>query len=204
MFLFESSPDGTEDEKKPRYFLPSRLRERAEGWAPGFNIRTTRSEHEPTAQAEPLQETRMTADNSSDGLSRFVAAQQDTYSRALAELRAGDKQSHWMWFIFPQIAGLGRSDMARRYAIRDLAEAQAYLAHPVLGQRLRECTAAVLAHAGMRTAEAIFGGVDAVKLRSSMTLFEAAGDEHACADVLDAFFAGAGDPETLRLIDPER
>ena len=109
-----------------------------------------------------------------------------------------------MWFIFPQIAGLGRSDMARRYAIRDLAEAQAYHAHPVLGPRLRECMAAVLAHAGVRTAEAIFGGIDAVKLRSSMTLFEAAGDERACADVLNAFFAGARDPETLRLIDPER
>ncbi|MEO7688752.1 MAG: DUF1810 domain-containing protein [Sphingomonas sp.] len=142
----------------------------------------------------------MTVDNSSEGLSRFVAAQQDTYPRALAELRAGDKRSHWMWFIFPQIAGLGRSDMARRYAIHDLAEAQAYLAHPVLGPRLRECMAAVLAHAEVRTAEAIFGGIDAVKLRSSMTLFEAASDDHACADVLDAFFAGTRDAETLRLI----
>ena len=146
----------------------------------------------------------MTADNSSEGLSRFVAAQKDTYPRALAELRAGDKRSHWMWFIFPQIAGLGRSEMARHYAIRDLAEAQAYLAHPVLGQRLQECMAAVLAHAGMRTAEAIFGGIDAVKLRSSMTLFDAAGDKQTCADVLDAFFAGARDPETLRLVDPGR
>jgi len=146
----------------------------------------------------------MTPDNSSDGLSRFVAAQQDSYPHALAELRAGDKRSHWMWFVFPQIAGLGRSDMARRYAIRDLAEAQAYLAHPVLGARLRECMAAVLAHVGARTAEAIFGGIDAVKLRSSMTLFEAAGDVHACADLLDAFFAGARDPETLRLIDAGR
>ena len=146
----------------------------------------------------------MTADNSSDSLSRFVAAQQDTYPRALAELRAGEKRSHWMWFIFPQIAGLGRSDLARRYAIRDLAEARAYLAHPVLGPRLRECMAAVLAHAGVRTAEAIFGSIDAVKLRSSMTLFEAAGDEHACADVLNAFFSGARDAETLHLIDPGR
>jgi uncharacterized protein (DUF1810 family) len=133
-------------------------------------------------------------------ISHFVTAQRDVYPRALAELRAGDKQSHWMWFIFPQIAGLGRSDMARRYAIRDLAEAQAYLAHPILGPRLRECVAAVLAHAGAQTAEAIFGGIDAIKLRSSMTLFEAAGDDHACADVLDAFFEGARDPETLRLL----
>ena len=146
----------------------------------------------------------MTPRDSSDSLSRFVAAQKDTYPRAVAELRAGDKRSHWMWFIFPQIAGPGRSDMAQRYAIRDLAEAQAYLAHPVLGPRLRECMAAVLAHTGARTAEAIFGGIDAVKLRSSMTLFEAAGDDHACADVLDAFFAGTRDAETLRLIGPGR
>lgn len=144
------------------------------------------------------------SDGPNQDLSRFVAAQQDSYPRALAELRAGDKRSHWMWFIFPQIAGLGRSDMARRYAIRDLAEAQAYLGHPVLGPRLRECTMAVLAHAGAQTAEAIFGGIDAVKLRSSMTLFEAAGGDQACADVLDTFFSGARDAETLRLIDPER
>jgi uncharacterized protein (DUF1810 family) len=135
-------------------------------------------------------------------LSRFVTAQRDVYPRALAELHAGDKRSHWMWFVFPQIAGLGRSDMARRYAIRDLAETRAYLAHPLLGSRLDECTAAVLAHAGARTAEAIFGGIDAVKLRSSMTLFEAADSGHAFATLLDAFFAGVRDPETLRLLQP--
>ena len=141
-----------------------------------------------------------TPDGSNHDLSRFLSAQHEVYSRALDELHAGDKRSHWMWFIFPQIAGLGRSDMARRYAILDLAEAQAYLAHPTLGPRLRECMAAVLAHAGVRTAEAIFGGIDAVKLRSSTTLFEAAGDDQTCADVLNAFFAGARDAETLRLI----
>jgi uncharacterized protein (DUF1810 family) len=146
----------------------------------------------------------MTPGDSSEDLSRFVAAQQRTYARALAELRAGDKRSHWMWFIFPQITGLGRSDMARRYAIGGLAEARAYLAHPILGPRLRECTMAVLAHAGAQTAEAILGGIDAVKLRSSMTLFEAAGDDQACADVLDAFFDGTRDPETLRLLDLTR
>jgi len=139
------------------------------------------------------------ADRSYD-LSRFVTAQQDVYPRALAELHAGDKRSHWMWFIFPQIAGLGRSHMARLYAIRDLDEARAYLVHPVLGSRLGECTAAVLAHADTRTAEAIFGGIDSVKLRSSMTLFEAAGGGEPFAQLLDAFFAGTHDAETLRLL----
>ena len=132
-------------------------------------------------------------------LSRFLAAQRDVYPRALAELRAGAKRSHWMWFIFPQIAGLGRSDMARHYAIRDLDEARAYLTHPVLGPRLRECSAAVLSHAGARSAEAIFGGIDAIKLRSSMTLFEAAGGD-GFASIIQAFFAGVRDPETLRLL----
>lgn len=133
-------------------------------------------------------------------LSRFVAAQREVYPRALAELSAGAKRSHWMWFIFPQIAGLGRSHMAQLYAISDLDEARAYLAHPVLGARLRECVAAVLTYAETRTAEAIFGGIDSIKLRSSMTLFEAAGGGDAFAEVLDAFFAGVRDPETLHLL----
>jgi uncharacterized protein (DUF1810 family) len=138
--------------------------------------------------------------DSDPDLSRFLSAQGDIYPRALSELRAGEKRSHWMWFIFPQIAGLGRSPMAQLYAISDLNEARAYLAHPVLGTRLRECVAAVLAHAGTRTAEAIFGGIDSIKLRSSMTLFEAAGRGEAFADVIDAFFDSARDPETLRLL----
>lgn len=133
-------------------------------------------------------------------LERFIGAQAPMIANVRAELARGRKRSHWMWFVFPQIAGLGRSDMARRYAIRDLAEAQAYLADPVLGPHLRECMAAVLAHADMRTAEAIFGAIDAVKLRSSMTLFEAAGDDRACAEMLDAFFGGERDSETLRLL----
>jgi uncharacterized protein (DUF1810 family) len=133
-------------------------------------------------------------------LSRFLLAQRDVYPRALAELSAGAKRSHWMWFIFPQVAGLGRSHMAQLYAIRDLDEARAYLAHPVLGTRLRECVAAVLAHAGTRTAEAIFGGIDSIKLRSSMTLFEAAGGGDPFAEIIVAFFDGARDPETLRLL----
>jgi uncharacterized protein (DUF1810 family) len=134
-------------------------------------------------------------------LERFVAAQQSVYPRALAELERGRKQSHWMWFVFPQIAGLGRSETARRYAIASAAEARAYLAHPLLGARLRECTQALLAHRGAR-AEAILGPVDALKLKSSMTLFEAvAGDPAPFAGVLDAFFAGERDRATLALID---
>lgn len=132
-------------------------------------------------------------------LDRFVSAQADSYPQALAELRAGRKTSHWMWFVFPQIAGLGRSETARFYALADADEARAYLAHPLLGPRLHACTAAMLGHAGTRSAEAILGGIDAVKLRSSMTLFEAAADDPApFANTLDAFYDGIRDPETLR------
>ena len=108
-------------------------------------------------------------------LERFVAAQDHggTYERAVAELRAGAKVSHWMWFVFPQVSGLGRSAMAREFAISAVAEARAYLAHPVLGPRLRECARIVASTEG-RSAERIFGPVDAMKLRSSMTLFAAA------------------------------
>ncbi|MEH3157877.1 MAG: DUF1810 domain-containing protein [Sphingomonas taxi] len=136
-------------------------------------------------------------------LDRFVAAQATTHDRALAELRAGRKASHWMWFVFPQIAGLGRSDTARFYAIRDLAEARAYLAHPLLGPRLHAATAAAIAAPG--DAEAIFGGIDAIKLRSSMTLFAAAADDPAAfVAVLDRFFGGKRDPATLALLDEGR
>ena len=134
-------------------------------------------------------------------LERFVAAQAGIYGQALAELQAGRKQSHWMWFVFPQLAGLGRSPTAIFYAIASAAEARAYLAHPLLGARLRECTSAVLAHRG-RSAEAIFGAVDAMKLRSSMTLFEAvAADPAPFASLLDAFFDAERDPATLNLLD---
>ena len=136
-------------------------------------------------------------------LERFLDAQRDTYDTALAELRAGDKRSHWMWFIFPQIAGLGQSPTARFYAIRDLAEARAYLAHPLLSARLAACVAAMLGHAGQRSAEAILGGIDAVKLRSSCTLFEAAGGAAGFGQCLDAFFGGARDAATLRLIESD-
>jgi uncharacterized protein (DUF1810 family) len=130
-------------------------------------------------------------------LDRFVSAQNSggTYARALAELRAGRKTGHWMWFIFPQIAGLGHSAMAQAYAISDLAEARAYLAHPVLGPRLRECVEAIGAHTG-RSAEQIMGGIDAMKLRSSLTLFARAdAGEPMFTRVLEQYFAGP-DPQT--------
>jgi uncharacterized protein (DUF1810 family) len=135
-----------------------------------------------------------------DGLERFVAAQARDHHIALAELTAGRKTSHWMWYVFPQIAGLGHSAMAQTYAIRDLAEAHAYLAHPLLGERLRAVSRAILGWRGRRSAEAILGGIDAIKLRSSMTLFEAAGGGGDFADVLDGFYEGVRDPETLRLL----
>jgi len=132
-------------------------------------------------------------------LSRFVVAQDGIYPQALAELRRGAKTSHWMWFVFPQIAGLGRSAMAQAYAICSADEAWAYLAHPVLGPRLIEATQAVTAAKG--SAEAILGGIDAVKLRSSMTLFAAVADDAAPFRVaLDRFFGGADDPATLALL----
>ncbi len=132
-------------------------------------------------------------------LDRFVAAQGGIYPQALAELRRGAKTSHWMWFVFPQIAGLGRSATAQAYAIGSAAEARAYLAHPLLGARLVEATAAVTAAKG--SAEAILGGIDAVKLRSSMTLFaHVAEDPAPFRAALDRFFAGADDPATLALL----
>jgi len=130
-------------------------------------------------------------------LERFVAAQEGVHERALAELRAGEKRSHWMWFIFPQIAGLGFSPMAQRYAIGSLDEARAYLAHPVLGDRLRACTAAVNGVTG-RSAHALFGSPDDVKFRSSMTLFtRAAPQEPLFAAVMARYFDGEPDPLTL-------
>lgn len=128
---------------------------------------------------------------------RFVAAQDGIYERALAELRAGNKRSHWMWFVFPQIAGLGASPTARTYALTDLAEARAYLAHPVLGARLAECARALLAVEG-RTAGQILGYPDDLKLRSSMTLFARAADDPALFQaVLDKYYGGEPDPATL-------
>ena len=131
-------------------------------------------------------------------LARFVAAQEGVYEEALTELRRGTKVGHWMWFVFPQIAGLGFSLMSQRFAISSLDEARAYLAHPVLGPRLRECAQVVAQTAG-RTAEQIFGGIDALKLRSSMTLFHHADPgEPVFAAVLERFFAGVPDEATQR------
>ncbi|MAW99986.1 MAG: calpastatin [Sphingomonas sp.] len=133
-----------------------------------------------------------------DPLHRFVEAQQGVWEAALAELQAGEKRSHWMWFIFPQIAGLGRSPTAQFYAIADIGEATAYLAHDILGPRLVTASEAVLAHAGERSARAIMGDIDAVKLRSSMTLFERVTAAGPFGAVLNAFYDGERDPETLR------
>ncbi len=130
-------------------------------------------------------------------LERFVEAQASVYGDVLDELRAGRKRSHWMWFVFPQIAGLGFSFMARRFAITSLAEAKAYLAHPVLGARLRECTALVNAADG-RSVDDIFGSPDNMKFRSSMTLFaEAADDKAIFEDALRKYFGGEKDAATL-------
>jgi uncharacterized protein (DUF1810 family) len=134
-------------------------------------------------------------------LSRFVIAQDagGAYAGALSELRAGRKTSHWMWFVFPQIAGLGHSSMARTYAISSLAEADAYLAHQVLGPRLLECTRIVAETAG-RTAQDIFGGIDAIKLRSSMTLFARGAPDDVFDQVLARYFGGIPDPATEQLL----
>jgi uncharacterized protein (DUF1810 family) len=136
-------------------------------------------------------------------LGRFVQAQEPIYGDVVDELGRGRKTSHWIWFIFPQIAGLGHSGMSERYGITSLAEARAYLAHPVLGSRLRECAGLVLATRG-KTAEEILGPIDAMKLRSCMTLFHrAAPDEVAFTRVLDRFYGGVADEATdIRLGSP--
>lgn len=142
-----------------------------------------------------------------EGLERFVTAQARAWPVAEAELAAGAKVGHWMWFVFPQVAGLGSSDTARRYAIKDLAEARAYLAHPLLGGRLRRGVALMLGHRG-RSARAILGQPDDLKFRSCLTLFlaaaEGAADGALFRQGLDAFYGGAPDPLTLeRLGEPE-
>jgi len=133
-------------------------------------------------------------------LERFVAAQQGVYEGALRELRAGRKTGHWIWFIFPQLVGLGRSELSRFYGIESVEEARAYLDHPVLGPRLRECVGAVLATAG-ETAEGIFGSLDAMKVRSSMTLFHrVAPDEPSFKQMLERFYGGVADEATDALL----
>ena len=133
-------------------------------------------------------------------LDRFLAAQNPVLDQVRSELAAGRKRSHWMWFVFPQLRGLGQSDMAQHYGLASLAEARAYLAHPVLGKRLRDCTSLVNAVQG-RSAEEILGGVDALKFRSCMTLFAAADPGEAVfRAALDRYYGGVDDPRTLALL----
>ena len=133
-------------------------------------------------------------------LERFIEAQAPIYAQALGELRGGQKQSHWMWFIFPQIAGLGQSPMSRAYAIQSLDEARAYLAHPVLGSRLRECSQALM-NLRDKSARDIFGSTDAMKLRSCLTLFaEADPQDVMFCNLLEKYFAGDADEATLEIL----
>jgi uncharacterized protein (DUF1810 family) len=135
-------------------------------------------------------------------LARFVEAQDPVYADVVDELRAGRKRSHWMWFVFPQLRDLGRSPAAMHYGIGSRDEAVAYLAHDVLGPRLRECARLVAAAQG-RSAEQVMGHVDALKLRSSMTLFAAvADDDRDFVAVLERFYEGEGDPLTMELLGP--
>ena len=134
-------------------------------------------------------------------LERFVSAQEGVYPGVVEELRRGRKVGHWIWFIFPQVAGLGRSPTSALYAIGSLEEARAYLAHPVLGRRLRECASLLLNAPGDRTAADILGELDAMKVRSSMTLFAAADPaEPLFPRVLERFYDGLADPATERLL----
>lgn len=134
-----------------------------------------------------------------NNLQRFVDVQEQTYATALREIERGHKTSHWMWFIFPQLLGLGSSEMARRYAIASLEEASAYLAHPLLGARLFECVTA-LQDLPRADAEAVFGSVDARKLRSSLTLFMRAGGGPLFEAALQRWFTGQADERTEHLL----
>ena len=137
-------------------------------------------------------------------LQRFIDAQDGVFEIALAELSAGSKQSHWMWFIFPQLAGLGRSPTAQFFALTGVDEAGAYLAHAVLGPRLKRSVEALMRVAGKRSAEQILGRIDAMKLRSSLTLFDAVASDDVFASALGAFFGGEADERTLALLAPTR
>lgn len=136
----------------------------------------------------------------SGDLQRFLDAQRGTIDAALAELLAGCKRTHWMWFVFPQLVGLGRSPTAQFYAIRAIDEARDYIAHPVLAPRLRQCTQTMLSWSGRRSAEQILGSVDALKFRSSMTLFDQVAPGGIFEEALTAFYGGVPDPATLALL----
>jgi uncharacterized protein (DUF1810 family) len=137
-----------------------------------------------------------------EGLDIFVTAQQQIYARALGEIRRGKKTTHWMWFIFPQLGGLGRSAMAQLYGIAGAEDARAYLAHPILGARYVECVSALQDLTGS-DAVAVFGEVDAVKLRSSLTLFESVSGDRLFSAALDRWFGGERDPRTLEKLSAE-
>lgn len=136
-------------------------------------------------------------------LQRFLDAQESSFTTALAELKAGRKQSHWMWFIFPQLAGLGNSPTSRLYAISSIHEARAYWHHPVLGPRLRQCVEALLPWSSSRAAEQILGPVDATKLRSSLTLFSVAEQDALFSRALERFFKAERDQRTLALLNAQ-
>jgi len=137
-------------------------------------------------------------------LQRFVDAQQGVIDDALSELTAGAKRSHWMWFVFPQLADLGRSPTAKFYGLASIEEARGYLLHPILGSRLTQCVEALLPWAGERSAEQIFGPVDSMKLRSSMTLFDCVEPDGLFAQALLNFFGGKRDELTLALLERRR
>jgi len=137
-------------------------------------------------------------------LQRFIDAQEGVIDTALAELRAGSKRSHWMWFVFPQLAGLGRSPTAQFYGITSIEEARAHLEHPILGPRLRECIEALLAWAGKRTPDQVLGPVDAMKLRSSLTLFDQVQPGTVFERALAALFDDNPDEQTLALLNATR
>lgn len=136
-----------------------------------------------------------------EGLERFISAQESVWESVLLELREGEKRGHWMWYIFPQIIGLGSSSMSKRYAIRDLAEAREYLAHPVLGNRLREAMSVLLTHRGRKSAYEIFFNIDTVKLRSCVTLFDIVSPGDMFADIIDAFYYGRPCARTLSILN---
>jgi uncharacterized protein (DUF1810 family) len=137
-------------------------------------------------------------------LQRFIDAQESVIETALGELRSGSKRTHWMWFVFPQIAGLGSSSISQHYAIHSLEEARAYLAHPLLGPRLKQSVEAVLPWAGTRSPDAILDPVDAVKLRSSLTLFDQVEPDSVFRDALTGLFNGEADERTLALLNAAR
>lgn len=139
-----------------------------------------------------------------DNLQRFIHAQHGVFQIALAELKVGSKQTHWMWFIFPQLVGLGRSPTAQFYAISGFDEARAYLEHPVLGPRLRRSVEALMLWSGKRSAVQILDPIDAMKLRSSLTLFDRVAPDDVFASALGSFFGGEADERTLALLAPTR